>query len=304
MGYRSYWSFQANHLEYDDYGKIRRVLNTDYLANKIAPYTYQVLKKDCLDLPRKTYDTWYYHMTDRQTEIYEATKEAFLYDVNEFDSTTIYRLFTALQLVVSGNIITKKDPLEHKPLFKNPYDNPRIDALLKTLRGINEKTIIWCKYTKEIKDIEKVLKEQYGEDKVALYYGELNLKQRDEAIKRFKNDAQFLIANKNCGGFGLNLQFCSYMVYYSNDFDWRTRAQSEDRIHRIGQRNNVHIIDICAVNKIDERILSSLWRKERLSDSFKKAVASKNDMSKWLDGEGTTDDPNRINPEGKTKRIG
>lgn len=53
LGYQSYWSFSANHLEFDDYGRLRRVLNTDYLASKVAPYTFQILKKDCLKLPEK-----------------------------------------------------------------------------------------------------------------------------------------------------------------------------------------------------------------------------------------------------------
>lgn len=289
LGYRSYWSFKANHLEFDDYGRIRRVLNTGYLSEKIAPYTYQVLKKDCMDLPDKTYDTWNYWLTDEQNRLYEETKNIFLDQVDEFDSTTIYRLFTALQLVVSGNRITCRHPLGHEPLFADPYDNPRIEALLSVLNRISEKTIIWCKYVEEIEDVEKVLKAEYGEDAVAVHYGKIKQKKRDEALRKFRNEARFLIANKDCGGYGLNLQYCSYMVYYSNDFDWQMRAQSEDRIHRIGQQKNVHIIDICAVNKVDERILGNLWRKEKLSDSFKKELALRNNISRWIDGEARHD---------------
>lgn len=42
LGYKSPYSFAANHLEYDDYGRVRRCLNTSYLTEKIAPYSYQV----------------------------------------------------------------------------------------------------------------------------------------------------------------------------------------------------------------------------------------------------------------------
>ena len=44
LGYKSFWSFAANHLEYDDAGRIIRSLNTDYLTKKMAPYSYQVKK--------------------------------------------------------------------------------------------------------------------------------------------------------------------------------------------------------------------------------------------------------------------
>ena len=41
LGYQSYYSFAANHLEMDSErpGRVRRVLNKNYLARKISPYT-------------------------------------------------------------------------------------------------------------------------------------------------------------------------------------------------------------------------------------------------------------------------
>ena len=107
--------------------------------------------------------------------------------------------------------------------------------------------------------------------------------------------AKFLIANKSCGGYGLNLQFCHNMIYYNNDFNWATRAQSEDRIHRIGQEHTVYITDICADCKIDERILDNLMNKENLADSFKAELKNKRDISAWIDGKELNHDKNRTN---------
>ena len=55
LGYQSFYSFSANHLEMDETrpGRVARVLNTEYLARKIAPYTYQCSKSDVLELPQK-----------------------------------------------------------------------------------------------------------------------------------------------------------------------------------------------------------------------------------------------------------
>ena len=93
-----------------------------------------------------------------------------------------------------------------------------------------------------------------------------------------------------CGAFGLNLQFCNYVIYYSNDFSWETRSQSEDRVHRQGQKNKVHYIDIIARNTIDERIYSCLQEKESLVDNFKKEIDKQKDTDKirrWIDCEST-----------------
>jgi SNF2 family DNA or RNA helicase len=282
LGYNSFWSFAANHLEYDEYGRPVRCLNIDYLTRKIAPYSYTITKKECLNLPAKRYYTKYFSLTDLQNYHYEESKFELLDNINEFDSTTIYRLFTGLQQIVSGRLLTKLLPLRSVAMFDNPLDNPRIKALLKVIP--DDKVIIWCKFKHEIQDVEEVLRDKYGSSSVSLFYGDINQKRRIMELDRFRKTAQFLIAHKVCGGYGLNLQFCNETIYYSNDFNWATRAQSEDRTHRIGQQREVSITDLCATSKVDERILKNLWGKENLSDNFKKELKSKRDMSSWIDG--------------------
>ena len=99
---------------------------------------------------------------------------------------------------------------------------------------------------------------------------------------------KYFIANKVCAGYGLNLQFCHNAIYYSNDWDYATRIQSEDRIHRYGQEEKVEITDIYAANTLDERIIQCLSKKERLIDSFKKSISTYKDKKlafrKWIDG--------------------
>ena len=301
LGYQSFWSFSANHLEYDDYGKVRRVLNIDYLTKKIAPYSYIIKKSECLKLPEKEYETRYFYLTPMQSKEYDETKEWLLSNVDEFDSTTVYKLFTGLQQVVSGNKIVGIKPLKSVPMFNSPYDNPRIQKLLSVLDNMDGKVIIWCKFKHEIENIKKVLFDKYGDQSISLFYGDLNLKKRVAEIEKFRDKARFLIANKTCGGYGLNLQFCSNMIYYSNDFNWATRAQSEDRVHRIGQVNDVNIVDICANNKIDGRILDNLYNKGNLCNSFRTELAlNRNNLSKWLDGKDDLYDKNRLEPAGET----
>jgi len=279
LGYKSFWSFAANHLEYDERikGKIARCLNIDYLVRKIAPYTYQVKKSECLDLPRKTYETQYYYLTRKQYMHYQDVADELFFTLDELEPHTIYRLFTGLQDVISGFHVKVGKNLETSPFFKNPMDNPRIQLLIDLVSRLEDKIIIFCKYTQEIKDIVKVLNDLYGEGAAVPFYGELNLRNRQKSLDEFKNQAQFLVANKRCAGYGLNLQFCSYVIYYSNDWDYATRSQSEDRVHRIGQEKNVHIIDICASHTLDERILKCLQKKEDLIDSFKAEIDRQKD---------------------------
>ena len=51
------------------------------------------------------------------------------------------------------------------------------------------------------------------------------------------------------------------MVYYANSFDLEHRIQSEDRAHRLGQKNKVLYIDLISPNTIDEKIVKALRQK-------------------------------------------
>ena len=266
FGYRTFWSFAANHLEYDDNGRVRRVLNVGYLSSKIAPYSYVKKKDEALDLPDKNIRRFYFMINDSQRDHYNHIADEMLLQVDEANESTIYRTFTALQLVTSGREITStKKPLQSKGFFENAEDNPRIEALIQNLN--EEKTIIWVKFQHEADEITQVLPDGSYE----IFMGKTPLKKRVKGLERFEKDEEciYLIANKVCGGYGLNLQFCHRMIYYNNDWDFATRAQSEDRVHRIGQAHDVDIIDLVSTAKIDQRIIDCLDKKERLSEAFK-----------------------------------
>lgn len=277
LGYKSYWSFAANHLEYDDYGKLRRILNKDALTDKIAPYTYQITKSECMKLPGKHYNTYYFNLTEQQNIEYGDAARYLLDDINEWKPETIYRLFSGLQAVISGKRLlfnrkgTHFDTIE---LFQDPTDNPRIQLLLDCLG--EEKTIIFCHYESEISQLCALLPEAVRFD------GKVPLKKRDDALIKFSGNKKYLIANKNCAGYSLNLQFCHRIIYMSNDWDLGTRLQSEDRIYRYGQNHDVEIIDICAENTIDEQIIRCLRKKENLLESLKDSIKNMQEIKESL----------------------
>ena len=283
LGYQSYYSFSANHLEMDsDYpGKVRRILNTDYLARKIAPYTYECSKASVLELPPKQYYTKSFWLTDEQQIHYDEIGQILINQMDERKPATVYRLFGAMQAITSGFGVALNDTRTHNTLFRflPPEDNPRLIALNELLNEIgNEQAVIYCHYTQEIEDILAILG-----SKALPFYGEMKQSSRQENKTAFKEGyAQYLVANKSCAQFGLNLQFCHNEVFYNNDWDWGTRAQAEDRLHRAGQTHPVKIYDIFAERTIDVTIQKCLCRKERMSDIFKEVVRSHNSTKDFI----------------------
>ena len=108
------------------------------------------------------------------------------------------------------------------------------------------------------------------------------MKERNKALAAFEREKKYLIANKNCAGFSLNLQFCHRIIYLSNDWELGKRLQSEDRVHRIGQEHDVEITDIFAYNTIDEKILDCLHRKEGLLDDIQKKIYKAGDLKNQI----------------------
>lgn len=292
LGYRSFWSFSSNHIEWDEKirGKVKSTQNIDYLVRKIAPYTYQVKKDECLDLPSKSYSVAYCELTEEQSWHYHQAANELLFEVDELLPHTIYRMFTGLQNIISGlSIDTNSKGFNSKPLFSNPMDNPRMQLLMGIVHRLDDKIIIFCKNTHEINDIVSELNKEYGEGSAVPFNGEVSQSQRQLNLDAFATDSRFLVANKMTAGYGLNLQFCNRVIYYSNDWDFATRIQSEDRVHRFGQDKKVSIIDICAADTLDERILACLNNKEGLVEAFKDWISKHKDkkdlkaMQDWME---------------------
>jgi SNF2 family DNA or RNA helicase len=283
LGYNSFFSFAANHLEYSDKypGVVRRAHDTDLLAKKMQPYVYQVKKSECLNLPEKSYSSRYYSLTPLQTQVYQARKDEFFELVEkyeEIDSTAIFNLFTDLQKICSGYWLSGKETIIAK--------HGRIDLLKEIIAEIpeNEKVVIWAKYMHDIDGITAALKAEYGDDCVSEYTGRKNEKERAIEADLFTKHRRFFVGTQATGGHGLNELVCSgYAIFYNNNFKFGERMQAEDRQHRLGMGSSVHYVNIIASNTIDERIEKSLDKKESILLSFQREIQEIRKMKKGAD---------------------
>jgi SNF2 family DNA or RNA helicase len=274
LGYRSFFSFAANHLEYSKKypGMIVRSHNLDYLAAKIKPYVYQVTKKECLTLPPKLHESYYFDMTGRQTEAYDRAKCELLMDIpdEEVTSWVIFKLFSALQSITCG-FWNRRTP---EGIVEERYPHGRIKLLMDVVNRIpkDEKVIVWAKYHYDIEGIVLDLENRWGPGSCAVYTGKKSERERVEEISKFRNDARFFVATPSAGGHGLTLNEAHHVVFYNNGFKFSERLQAEDRCHRIGQGCPVTYVDILCSGSIDERIKEALDAKENVVDRFKREL--------------------------------
>tara|TARA_R110000850_G_scaffold14883_5_gene47010 strand:- start:630 stop:1091 length:462 start_codon:yes stop_codon:yes gene_type:complete len=136
--------------------------------------------------------------------------------------------------------------------------------MMEVTDELQGKAIIWATYTHDITSIAKALRDKFGYDAVATYYGATEQDERQDIVTRFQDPdspLRFFIGQPKTGGYGITLTAADTVIYYSNSYDLEIRLQSEDRAHRIGQKKSVTYIDLVSPSTIDEKILEALRNK-------------------------------------------
>ena len=237
--------------------------NLGELSDKLKPFSYRILKDDCLDLPEKTFMKRIVRLTDEQEKVYKQMKQLALAELNGKLVTTASVLTQLMRLhqITSGHFVANDGTTQ---ILKNE----RLDELINVLNEIEGKAIIWAHYRYDIQIIVEALKKEFGEKSVVTYYGDTSQDDRQKAIRDIQDKdspVRFLVGTPQTGGYGITLTGANTMIYYSNGYDLEKRQQSEARIDRIGQTRYMTYIDIICENTVDEKIVEALRKKVNIA---------------------------------------
>jgi len=269
LGHQSYYSFRTRYALMRTANFNGRSVNLvvgyqrlDELAENLKPFSYRVLKDDCLDLPPKTYMKRIIQLTPEQKKVYEEMKKTALATLNGKTVTTmnVITQLMRLQQITCGHFKADDDSIQN-------IKSNRITELMDVLEEMEGKAIIWAHWRHDIDTIVESIEEQYP-GSVVTYYGDTSTEDRQKAIKKIQDPeskVRFLVGTPQTGGYGITLTGASTMIYYSNGYDLEKRQQSEARIDRIGQKKPMTYIDILAEDTIDEKIVKSLRKKVNIA---------------------------------------
>ena len=109
----------------------------------------------------------------------------------------------------------------------------------------------------------------FGASKVAAFFGDTKAEDRQDIVEKFQSgELRFFVGQPRTGGYGLTLTNAKTVIYFNNTYDMEVRLQSEDRAHRIGQKDKVLYIDFVCPNTLDEKIMKTLNTKKKLADQI------------------------------------
>ena len=265
LGHASYYGFRTRYAVMRNAnfnGRTVQIVvgyrNLAELSSKLEPFSYRVLKDDCLDLPEKTFIKRIVQLSPDQSKLYLQMKEKALAVLNGkmVSTTTVMTQLMRLQQITCGHFTADDGSTQEIP-------NNRIDELVDVLDEIEGKVVIWGHWQKDMTQIIKAIVKEYGEKSVVDYYGLTPKEERQSNINRFQTDPEcrFFVGTPATGGYGITLTAASNMIYYSNGYDLEKRTQSQARIDRIGQKYPMTYIDIICKDTVDERIVKALRKK-------------------------------------------
>lgn len=292
IGMGDYWAFRTKYLELGGFeGKqIIGVKNMEELMTSILPYTCEV-GKDVLDLPPKWNSPRTLQITELQRDLLRLVVKG---KWRRDEPPPLIKVTNSLEKIlrcrqIVGGWLPKArvewvevegEPQEvwHTEMEALP-ENPKFDSLLELIEDNFQGTkfIIWSTFRHEIELIRDALGEKYGRESVEAYYGATDIEERSKIEDRYCNDPKmrFFVANPATAGLGLTLISGEndLMVYYSGTNAYIDRAQSEDRAHRIGQKNQVVITDLIAEGTVDEAIAESIAAKMDIEEYLMTRIA-------------------------------
>lgn len=229
--------------------------NQEDLQEQIRPHSHRVLKKDCLDLPEKSYDRLDFELSSEMRGKYELMREELIAEIEGEDiiqATSLMAKMHKLQQMACG-YVTDDEGNGHL------IDDSRFNLAVDWVQSSGSQVILWCPYVFALRRLSEKLS---GMTTVSPFWGEITEKQRAEGLEAWhRGDSQVFLGNPMSAGYGLTLTEANSMLFFANDPRLELRLQAEDRFHRIGQTEPTTVYDIVASGTRDERLVELLMSK-------------------------------------------
>ena len=139
----------------------------------------------------------------------------------------------------------------------------KLPAVMEYLSDLTEPTVIFC-WHKHV--VEHICDGLGG----VPYYGDMTAREKEKSKKAFESgEAKFFVANIASAGTGLNgLQHVSsHAVFVECPWNYSDIEQAADRLHRIGQKDNVLVDLLVLRGGIEEYILKTVLKKQKYFQS-------------------------------------
>lgn len=223
------------------------------------PFVLRRLKSDDeikRELPEKFVNDIYCSLTKKQINLYNnllnGNFEKIVSQKGIERKGSILRLITSLKQTCNhpGQYAKSKNMK-----IKDSGKMELLANLLENILDMNEKVLIFTQYVKMGEIIQDLISKKFKQD-VLFLHGTQSRKEKAKIIDTFQEipDYKILVATLKTGGTGLNLTAAKNVIHYDLWWNPAVENQATDRVHRIGQRNDVMVYRFITKGTLEESI--------------------------------------------------
>jgi len=137
----------------------------------------------------------------------------------------------------------------------------KTQAVLHLLERFPDQVVIFTEFLPSLRTLQAAL-EAHGHETV-VFHGGLDAAAKEEAVRTFREGTRALVSTES-GAEGHNLQFCRVLINYDLPWNPMKIEQRIGRLHRLGQEQEVVVLNLVAQNTIEAYALDLLANKIRL----------------------------------------
>ncbi|MBR6297905.1 MAG: DEAD/DEAH box helicase, partial [Candidatus Gastranaerophilales bacterium] len=195
--------------------RFKELARASKLKKAISPFMLRRLKTDktiISDLPEKIVLDDFCYLTKPQVALYERILKESMESISKSESRmnrrgAIFKLITNLKQVCNHPY----HYLKHGDMSANASGKTqKLIDILGNILDNNEKVLVFTQYKEMGSILESIIAEEFNKAPL-FFHGSLNVKQREEIIKKFQEDLEekIMILSLKAGGLGLNLTSAS-----------------------------------------------------------------------------------------------
>lgn len=256
----------------------------DELAQIVAPYIYEVSRKDAYTIPDPEPQVRTVQLTEKQRGVYKQFRKHG--GMAGMTPQNVLEYMLRLHEIVQGFIgirdengpkDSKGNPIVVRQFIVPPMESPKILELKDILEEVGCGVIVWCQYIEEMQTVQELLRS------IGWSYSTFsgrNVKTRDDEKRAFQDgDTDAFVAIQSVGDMGLELSRAHTAVWMSNSQQYESRVQAEARTMSAAQTRTVMNIDLIAERTVDEAYYRALQAKEDLISYVRRLIREKQGKS-------------------------
>jgi SNF2 family DNA or RNA helicase len=245
MGEKKFWPWKMRYFKQHGFDWVVLPNKVQTLKAQFHNDAYVITRADAGLANEKIYEKIVGELSDEERSIYKGIEKTWTHPSGDE---------TKFAMVVAGwyRRITSGVLLPGMMCWKYEEIIRLITTDLK-----NSSIVIWCSFRQELYLLWQLMKER----KISATWmsGATSYQDRQSRIKAFQQGKRrIFLVQVDCGQFGIDLSTADTCIYASSPWSYEKRAQSEDRIFKVGKTSSLLVVDLVTKNTIDETVMESL----------------------------------------------